>query len=537
MLPLPSPSDRCTDDCLAVCGEDCSLQVCPTCAPDDVKSRVVDLVMGTTLEEIEPDSDILDELLITLPHCRHVFTVETLDGLCNMTEYYRRDPGGERWMGLEAPPSGFHKPPVCPTCRAAITSPRYGRVFKRADLDILELNTIGRMSKALNDVSMTIQSFSKEDAAQKLTTEAQKIKLAHTPLDPKLQKTQSKARNTVRNEQRLTPIAAETLDPGNKKLHDVSPAAVTVWASATRRLLDVYRRASFIAETRSAHINAWEAAFSCLYLQEMNRALLDPTHAPRRPEEHAMRVARMMVGQPQPRADKRFSVEAIWTTLDVRFALTDLAQVWLKNIGSSYPNEQRQSWGVYIAFIFDTCIQDAHIAYGIAKDSDARRQITTSSLFIMRTKFEKFRFNVEMIQQSGALATARDSMLTKLSLEVDDARMDRLNVVAAHLSMTSAEQKNEERSWLLENFTNKADLLVREWGEVERSIRSGTFYQTVSLEEKMAIVRSFTEFSESQVMFASRKTHRSTAHVGHFYNCANGHTFVITEVRSLLNGL
>jgi hypothetical protein len=138
----------------------------------------------------------------------------------------------------------------------------------------------------------------------------------------------------LQKQTRDMPVSLELIDPGNKRLHDISPSVVQVWRKANRQLMDSYRQAVNIAATRSAHIKAWEAAFSCLYQQEMARSVADPTHAPRKPAEHTMRVAKMSVGQPQPRADKQCLVEAIWWTLQIRFTLADLAQTWLKLVNA-----------------------------------------------------------------------------------------------------------------------------------------------------------------------------------------------------------
>ena len=58
--------------------------MCTICASSDLKDTVVDLLMSRTLGEIDSMADSLDEILITLPGCLHVFTVETLDGVCGM---------------------------------------------------------------------------------------------------------------------------------------------------------------------------------------------------------------------------------------------------------------------------------------------------------------------------------------------------------------------------------------------------------------------------------------------------------------------
>src|SRR5882762_2625040 len=100
------------------------MQICPLCVPEHAKETVVDFIMCRKLSEIDMKQKTLDEILITLPSCRHVFTVETLDGICDMNEFYQRDSNEGRWIGFADPPTGFRKPPTCPTCRKAITSPR-----------------------------------------------------------------------------------------------------------------------------------------------------------------------------------------------------------------------------------------------------------------------------------------------------------------------------------------------------------------------------------------------------------------------------
>lgn len=87
------------------------------------------------MEEIDPHGESVEDILITL-NCGHSFTVETLDGHCELEKYYKKDDAG--WIQLSVPPVGLQKPPTCPLCRGPIKSNRYGRVFKRADLDMSE---------------------------------------------------------------------------------------------------------------------------------------------------------------------------------------------------------------------------------------------------------------------------------------------------------------------------------------------------------------------------------------------------------------
>ncbi|KIO31498.1 hypothetical protein M407DRAFT_67824, partial [Tulasnella calospora MUT 4182] len=126
---------RCNHPCPSLCGEPCDAQVCPTCCSDADQEQVVDLIMGTKMNEIDPNSDDLADILVTLP-CRHTFTVETLDGHCGIEAYYTRREGA--WSELAVTPTDIQKSLACPLCRGPVNTKRYGRIQKRADLDMAE---------------------------------------------------------------------------------------------------------------------------------------------------------------------------------------------------------------------------------------------------------------------------------------------------------------------------------------------------------------------------------------------------------------
>jgi hypothetical protein len=447
--------------------------------------------MYRKLGEIDLEQETLDEILITLPGCRHVFTVETLDGICDMKEFYRRDGADGRWIGFADPPTGFRKPPTCPTCRTAITSPRYGRIFKRADLDILENNVASQMSSSLGKVRELIGSLSKADMELKVTTAAGRTKIPNASLPDKV-KSRKKAEISFLKETREVPASLDAIDPSNRRFHSVAPLAAQAWRIATSQLFDFYAQARRIAETRSAHVNAWEAAFSYLYEQESNASLEDPARAPRRPEEHSMRVARMKVGQPPPRADKIFIVEAFWLTLDLRFTLASLAQTWLEAAGggeASYPAQQRQIWAFYIRFILHTCCQDAEIAFGIATRSGSHRQAASAFLYRMRAELERFRFNVHMHRQSKTFTEVREELAVNAAQYGSEAEQGSLSTAEKYLEIKGSRQ---DKQWLEDNFTQIARAIVEEWSKLERSLHFDTFYQPVSMEEQMAVVRALS---------------------------------------------
>ena len=245
-----------------VCGEDCSIQVCPICAPDNVKWDVVDLILYRTMADVDPGMESLDDMLITIPQCQHAFTVETLDGHVGITNYYAQDAAGA-WTGLRAPPAGFLKPPTCPTCRAPITCPRYGRIYKRADLDILENNVASHMSLSLTAIISRLDGISKPDLDAKLRSDAISPNLGTAKPTPDAKNSRHKMRLAILHESRKIPTSVSSIDPA-EPLHGAPSHEARAWRSIVRDLLSAYRDAVVLASTRSSHTHAWQAAFAYL---------------------------------------------------------------------------------------------------------------------------------------------------------------------------------------------------------------------------------------------------------------------------------
>jgi hypothetical protein len=106
------------------------------CASEGQLAQVSDLLMGSTLKDFDFDDSDASSRLITLD-CKHVFSVETLDGLFKLEQFYSRDAEGN-WIGRLYPDfdgADPLTPPTCPLCRKAISSKyarRYGRSIKSA---------------------------------------------------------------------------------------------------------------------------------------------------------------------------------------------------------------------------------------------------------------------------------------------------------------------------------------------------------------------------------------------------------------------
>ncbi|KAG6903062.1 hypothetical protein C0995_006249 [Termitomyces sp. Mi166 len=497
------------------CGEDCSIQICPRCTPA-AQEHVVDVILGRTLADIVEDESSLSELLITLPKCGHVFTIETLDGICEMPDYYTQSQD-RSWIDLKTPVSETaqgerKKPPVCPTCRSAITSPRYGRVYKSADLDILERNVISRMSTQLVDIQSKMDKISKPDLETKSVLTASTIQAegVTTAKAASVRKGCMKVQRTHLDERAEIPLPTTTLNPGNTDIFLVSPNIADAWRRTVKPLMQLYDYAIKVAAMRPAHIKAWEASWSYLVEEELKNAVANPAKAPRNLNQFAMQMARRKVGQPQPRADKRFVVEAFWVTIKIRFILVHLACLWLTSAGKNknYGSLQSQMWALFTSFLLQGCRRDANIAYKIAEESETRRQMTTSQLLRMRVDFELHQLDYKLAQESGIIREQRQNLADKALAGAQKADKDIRRIAEEHRKVLPKDGKD----WLRRNFFDTAHTIRQEWEKLGESIRMESFYESVSLDEKMDVVKAL-----------------NFTHGGHFYNCPNGHTFVITE--------
>ncbi|KIJ49701.1 hypothetical protein M422DRAFT_66154 [Sphaerobolus stellatus SS14] len=497
---------KCGHRCASLCGEPCA--ICTICAPDNRKADVVDLVMGITLGELEP-GNTLDTLIFTLS-CSHTFTVETLDGTCEIESIYKHRDGV--WSGAldHSSTPGFKKAPMCPTCRSPITIPRYGRAFKRSALDTAELNIASDMSQSLAQIQQTLQRF-RENSGNSPNVDdiKRRVKLFSLTEEDKtriLVAQRTELKNASRD--KILVSARVFALVGKKSVHRIPAGIAEIWKSNMAPLIRIYRRAAETAMQRPAHIRAYQNALSTLYQLELETFAKLSTGGPRNPEENAMRIARLKVGRPPPRADKRFCVEAIWLSVKIRFKLADFGETMLKSIGEASSPSTIFVWGCFMRFIYLSCVQDVGLALEIAVESESHKQIVTSRLLDLQAKFEQFRFDVEMRKLQCLSKEDRLGLAEETRRLRDEAL---LSISSSRREFNAQGGNNQE--WLQTNFLEPGSRIITHWEELETSLRGNTFYQPVSRDELSQIVRAFDDFT----------------HTGHWYQCQNGHIYTIGE--------
>jgi hypothetical protein len=481
-----------------VCGEPCDEQACILCLPEERKVDIVDFIMQRTLAEIDLNSEDISERLIRLA-CGHIFTVETLDGHCNMSEYYEIDPMGV-FTGTKAPPVSYQNPPSCPTCRGPITALRYGRVIKRANLDILEQNVASTMSSALEKISPQIEEISAKLESAK--DEAKKI-----PFNPPASGVEDFDRLAENRRTRFgkesEPLPHEVIhQSGMTTVHGFSGEETRAWNKIVRDLLKLYKRLAEVAGTRGPHIQSYHAALATLYRLELAAIASDPARACDKPEPLAIDAVNKKIGQPPHKADTRFQVEAFFLSLELRYTLADIAQSRIEGLSTDSREDttmHAQLWRSYVSFIFESCIRDAEKALSIAQKSTASRAAARAEVYILRGRLELFRFEILteralLIRERLLDTTRRKELSAKAQKEaiVTATRVRTLETTYIHnRPVEDMEELKAERAWFGQNCREKGDKYVEEYNKLANYILTESIYEPVSLQEKADIVKAF----------------------------------------------
>jgi hypothetical protein len=479
-----------------VCGEPCAQQTCIVCLPSDRKVDIVDFIMQRTLAEIDLSSEDTSERVIKL-ECGHIFTVETLDGHCTMAEYYEVNSMGS-FIATKAPPVNYQNPPSCPTCRGPITALRYGRVTKRANLDILEQNVASTMSSNLETVSLEIEGFSA--ILQNAKDEAKKIPFSQpTITEEKFGLLTERRRNRFGKESEPLPIHQGNMTPQ----HGFAREEGRAWDKIVRELLKLYKKVADVARTRGPHVQAYGAALATLYRLELAAIAGDPERACDKPEPLAMEEVNKKIGQPPHKADTRFQVEGFLLSLELRFTLAEIALSRIEGLDTVSRDEDvilhGRLWRSYVSFIYESCIRDAEKARTIAQKSTASRLAARAGVYILRGKLELFRF--EILAECTLLARNRlldDTRRKELSAKAEQEG----NATAAQVQAlettymrsrpaTDMEKLKVERAWFVQNCRERGDKYVKEYSVLARHLLAETVYEPLSLQEKEDVVKAF----------------------------------------------
>ena len=468
----------------------------------DEKSAIVDLIMQRTISDIDTTSDDVSEKLITL-ECGHIFTVETLDGHCSMSEYYDIDPMTGHYLGMKAPPVKYQTPPTCPTCRDPITSLRYGRITKRANLDILEQNVASNMSRRLETHGPSIEAITTGLEASETAAKAI-IKGDDFASEEVFTQIHEQRKELFGKPDEPLPISVLK---ALKARHGFSTKEADAWNKIVKDINRVYDTIANVASTRSAHVKAYEAAMTTLFKLEMEAVALDPSKVDgKTQQETAFAAVNAKIGQPPHKADRKYHIEAFLLTVELRLMLAQIASARVSELPftSSEPDhhQHRQIWITFVRFLYDSCIKDCAKAISLARSCSSLRQEARVNMVNLRCIFEKDRFDAleerRKVQVSGENDEVRARMREDLGALLAQRRATAQGGLFEfrtryfqHRPIHSREEMNEEVLWFKENCTSRAEKVFAAYEDLrEHVIKAEVFYQSVSLREKHDIIKA-----------------------------------------------
>ena len=468
---------------------------------DDAKTAIVDFIMQRPISDIDITSDDISEKLITL-ECGHIFTVETLDGHCSMSEYYEINPMTGYYIAPKAPPIKYQMPPACPTCRGPITSPRYGRVTKRANLDILEQNVASNMSKRLEKHGPSLEAITA--SLEESETAAQAIPNGDdfASEDTFAQICESRKESFGNPDKPLPVNVLREL----KVRHGFSKKEAEAWKKITGGINRVYDAIADIASARSAHVGAYEAAMTTLFKLEMEAGALDSSEADGKThQEVAFAAVNAKIGQPPHKADRKYHIEAFLLTIELRLMLAQIgsARVAGLSLTSEDPDRprHRKIWTTYVEFLYDSCLEDCEKAISLARSCSALRQETRVQIVALRCRFEKVRFdaleNRRKIQISSSdqvrMRASLGTLVSQQRAAAQEALMRAKTRYLQNRPINTREEMNEELLWFGENCSSRADKIFAAYKDLrEYVLKEEVFYQPVSLREKEDIVKALS---------------------------------------------
>ena len=416
-----------------------------------------------------------------------------------MSEYYEIDLATGRYIALKAPPVEYQMPPTCPICGGPITSPRYGRVTKRANMDILEQNVAGDMSKRLEKHGPFLEAIIA--SLEELESAARGI-----PSGNDFARGDAFARIYSNRKGPFgkpdEPLPANMLR-GLKARHGFSQKEAEAWEEIAKRIIQVYDGVIDIASARSAHVKAYETAMSTLFRLEMEAVSLNPSEADGKMQQDiAFAAVNAKIGQPPHKADRKYQIETFLLTIELRLMLARIASARVAGLPltSKDPDhaQHRPIWTTFVGFLYDSCLEDCAKAVSITRSCFALRQEARIHIVTLRCNFEKARFyalenrlKIQAWTMSGAAQLRMRANLGTLISEQRTAAQEALTQARTRYLQNrlidSREEMVEEVLWFGEKCTSRAEKIFAAYTDLQEHVLKEGSYQPVSLQEKQDI--------------------------------------------------
>ncbi|GBC02767.1 hypothetical protein RclHR1_04800007 [Rhizophagus clarus] len=480
-LPCNERCDKkleCGHLCAGVCGETCpSKDFCVNCASEKVKSQVPDMIMNTIFSEINWN----EERMIVLS-CGHVYTMETMDSLMGMEDYYRGSIDG-RWASIKVLPSLPTDIKKCPTCRAPIKNIR--REITEQVIFIKEEMT-GRRNQLMNNLYILIKS-------EVLTFEN------HNVMDEKSSE--------------VTPFDYfENIE----RYHGFSKVNKGVWINHVKKLLNCYEElTSIICDSKMPpHKKTFEAAISNLYQAKLNiSSSLASTSLDSSVSESQLNFQELssQIGISVPQMDHRIYLDAFFEIITIQKILYHEILFIIQNTKPSHSpallirivkyKEQKERWKKFAEKLQISIQGHLYTIRQIAESSRYGRHCLLANVEIIELRTSMLKLQLKYPPDEVVDKTLQTYTIEKC----EETKKTIVNMIEY---CTNNNVEKEFKDFIFK----KLDDLQKECDEIQ--VCAENLRKPISFEEKLEIHRAMqTEFVSS----------------GHWYECPNGHPYTIGE--------
>lgn len=324
--------------------------------------EVVDHIMQRTVEDLvnEDDYSSTDNIVLVL-HCDHLLTVESADGIAGLSSFYEQDENGN-WTRPVAPSESVSAP-RCPSCRAPFHLSRYGRVFKKTDVDLSEQSLVGTSNSRLMDIQRRLDALK----------EIQVPKMADAPKDFYTDVRYEKSQVRVNHDLVTAFEAKRTVDitlftEKLWKTFGINKKEATVWERQTGSEIQLLRQANAIIKQSSPQQDAWDASYAKIFRAEMATGKCRP--------EGAQLLARRSLGTPRPSGKQQYAIQATLLSIQIRHRLSRVAQRFSE---TTTDEAEKRHWDLLASILLTSTVMDAETARGDACEAVLRRSYYAAS--------------------------------------------------------------------------------------------------------------------------------------------------------------
>ncbi|GBC01063.1 hypothetical protein RclHR1_04050006 [Rhizophagus clarus] len=518
---------ECGHNCAGVCGEVCpSKDFCVECAPENVKSQVPDMIINSTFSEV--DWEVERMIVLT---CGHVYTMETMDMLMEMKDYYEGSVEGG-WTSVKMLPTSPMNMKTCPTCRTPIKHiRRYGRIINKYTLDVQNKKFLSKYDRQLKEIAKQIIPLRDE-----MTNRRNELKDTLPKVEFRPTEVVFKEHNVIN--EKLPEITPFNYFEKIETYHGFDKISEKAWIAHVKKLLNCYQRLiSIINATKlPPHKKAFEAAVSSLYQAKLAQS--DPENdlvekllnfqisdnsssfddyvsnmnTIRSTPAETFQETLSQVGVSIPQVDRRIYLDTFFEIINIQkilhheilFIIQELSKeltpttMLVENVISI-----REVWRNFIGRLQRSIQGHLNTIREIAESTHYGRHLLLVDIEILEFDLILLRYQLRFpTNRNGIIDKPLQNRITRGCNDIKSRIMSIAN---------NYRRKNFEMEFK-KDIHQRLTSLLESCKEVEAC--AVNLNRTLSVEEKLEIHRAMkTEFRGA----------------GHWYECPNGHPYTIGE--------